>query len=140
LKINQSRDSYRPCGPHDVARAEHVGTDVLGPAVGIFIGRRRMDDPLGLEIAKCLLDELFVRNGSFDNGQVRVGWQVLAAPGGEVVEDEHRVAPRQQAVGQIGSDKAGSAGNENFHCFDSLRFSASMDYGYRLKVYLLAIE
>jgi hypothetical protein len=40
---------------------------------------------------------------------------VLQAPGREVVEEDHRVAPREQRVGEVGADEPGSAGDEGAH-------------------------
>jgi hypothetical protein len=40
---------------------------------------------------------------------------VLQAAGGQVVQDDHRVAARQEGVGEVGADEAGSAGDEGAH-------------------------
>jgi hypothetical protein len=86
-------------------RSAHVD---LCRQVKHHLGRRRRD-PFGQRrrIADVELDQLGPRR--------QRAVEVLAPPGGEVVDHGHLVAPRQQRVDQIRADEAGAAGDQSLH-------------------------
>ena len=56
--------------------------------------------------AHCQLDRGAVENGALDNAQSRGGrdlGEILAPPGGEIIEHGHRVAVRNQPVDEMAS-------------------------------------
>ena len=49
-------------------------------------------------------------------------WGVAAGPGQKVIQPNHSVALRQQAVAHVRSDKAGGAGNGNTQIHSKVLF------------------
>ncbi len=68
----------------------------------------------GLAARRSALDQLGVGNVPLDKlKQGVVQLQVVALARGEVVDDAHGVATRQQGVTQVGADEAGTAGDQD---------------------------
>src|SRR5262249_43933049 len=82
-----------------------------------LIGSRGMDHQVRSCMLKSILHQVRVGNGSLDQGQVRIGLEVVAPAGGKVVNDPHVIAAGQQSLSQMGSDKTRSPCDENVHIF-----------------------
>ena len=95
----------------DEHRSERVGEDV-----GHSHGRSEMEHAvMGFD---QIVDSILIEDGALDQTNrvdVRMLREVAAAPGGEIVEDGHRVTVVDQAVDEMAADEPSATGYQRLH-------------------------
>ena len=115
LEVEEPLDAGGLRGLDDVDRAERVRHDVRAPGLGVLVRRGGVDDEVGPEALERVVDGAGVLDRVLHDLEPVALGQVVAPPGGVVVDDEDLVALIQQPIGEVRADEAGSARDQDLH-------------------------
>lgn len=68
-------------------------------------------------------------SNQFESGIAEVVHEILLPPGEEIVDDNHAVAPRHQAIHEVAADESGAAGD---HDAEALALQPEGDFAHRV--------
>ena len=78
-----------------------------------------MHHDIGHKFGKRALDQWSIDDAAFNLREARMTRQIVASPGGEIVDRQNRVTAGKQQIGHGRADLAAAAGNQHFHWLSS---------------------
>jgi hypothetical protein len=115
LEIDETFDLCSLRRLDDIDAADNVGQRIGIPVLRILVGGGRVHDDIRQELAEGTVHEVRIGNRAFAEHVVRrFGRQVFRPARGEIIEAEHGIPARQHQLGNMRTDLARCARNQDF--------------------------